>query len=147
MFCVQPCNLSLRGYYWRSAFAASLRQRSRARGNAIWELVERWAQVIGHAGEITDPAYPGERLIACKNPILAEERARKREDLLKATEKELAQVAAATQCVLPAGTATVQGVATFQGRSDTGALVLLCKCDENPEDVTIMRSIPVPENG
>jgi len=47
--------------------------------------------------EISDPAYPGERLIACKNPILAEERARKREDLLKATEKELAQVAAATQ--------------------------------------------------
>src|SRR5207244_9251031 len=47
--------------------------------------------------EILDPAYPGERLIACKNPILAEERARKREDLLKATEKELAQVAAATQ--------------------------------------------------
>ena len=36
-------------------------------------------------------------MIACKNPILAEERARKREDLLKATEKELAQVAAATQ--------------------------------------------------
>ncbi len=47
--------------------------------------------------EILDPAYPGERLIACKNPILAEERARKREDLLKATEKELAQIAAATQ--------------------------------------------------
>src|SRR5438034_4228037 len=47
--------------------------------------------------EISDPAYPDERLIACKNPILAEERARKREDLLKSTEKELAQVAAATQ--------------------------------------------------
>ena len=46
---------------------------------------------------IIDPAYAGERLIACKNPILAEERARKREDLLKATEKELEQIAVATR--------------------------------------------------
>jgi hypothetical protein len=47
-------------------------------------------------GEITDPRYPGERLIVCKNPFLAEERARKRKDLLSATERELAKVAAAT---------------------------------------------------
>jgi hypothetical protein len=47
--------------------------------------------------EIIDPAFAGERLIACKNPILAEERARKREDLLKASEKELEQIAAATR--------------------------------------------------
>ncbi len=39
--------------------------------------------------EITHPDYPGERLVACFNPILSEERARKREDLLQATEKEL----------------------------------------------------------
>jgi hypothetical protein len=36
--------------------------------------------------EITSPDYPGERLIACRNPLLAAERARKREDLLTATE-------------------------------------------------------------
>ncbi len=47
--------------------------------------------------EITHPDYPGERLIVCKNPFLAEERARKRGELLAATERELAQITAATQ--------------------------------------------------
>ena len=45
--------------------------------------------------EITHPDYPGERLICCKNPFLAAERARKREDLLAATEKELEKIKAA----------------------------------------------------
>src|SRR5438046_3555742 len=40
--------------------------------------------------EITSPDFPGERLIACRNPVLAADRARKREDLLAATEKLLA---------------------------------------------------------
>jgi len=39
--------------------------------------------------EISHPDYPGERLIACRNPALAAERARKRQDLLAATEKQL----------------------------------------------------------
>ncbi|WP_369737806.1 IS1634 family transposase [Mycobacterium servetii] len=43
--------------------------------------------------EITHPDYPGERLIACRNPALAAERARKRSDLLNATEKLLAAIA------------------------------------------------------
>jgi hypothetical protein len=47
--------------------------------------------------EITHPDFPGERLIACFNPLLAAERARKREDLLQATERELEKVAAATR--------------------------------------------------
>ena len=42
--------------------------------------------------EITHPDYPGERLIACRNPALAVERARKRQDLLAATEKQLAAI-------------------------------------------------------
>jgi hypothetical protein len=37
--------------------------------------------------EITSPDFPGERLVACRNPVLAADRARKREDLLAATEK------------------------------------------------------------
>ena|SRR5215813_7102607 len=41
--------------------------------------------------------YPGERLIACHNPFLAAERARKRAELLDATEAELAKIAAATR--------------------------------------------------
>ncbi len=45
--------------------------------------------------EISHPDYPGERLIACRNPALAEERARKRTELLAATETELAKIAAA----------------------------------------------------
>lgn len=44
--------------------------------------------------EITSDDYPSERLIACRNPVLAAERARKREDLLAATEKLLAPIQA-----------------------------------------------------
>jgi Transposase DDE domain len=42
--------------------------------------------------EIAHPDYPDERLIACRNPALAAERARKRRDLLAATEKELTRI-------------------------------------------------------
>jgi hypothetical protein len=41
---------------------------------------------------VTSPDYPGERLIVCRNPALAAERARKREDLLQATERDLAAI-------------------------------------------------------
>ena len=48
--------------------------------------------------EITaEDEFPGERLVVCRNPILAEERSRKREDLLKATEKKLNVIVRATQ--------------------------------------------------
>jgi hypothetical protein len=45
---------------------------------------------------ITHPDYPGERLIGCRNPALAAERARKRSELVAATETELDKIAAAT---------------------------------------------------
>src|SRR5271165_4283926 len=44
--------------------------------------------------EIASPDYPGERLVACRNPLLADERARKRRDLLDATERELLHIQA-----------------------------------------------------
>ena len=44
--------------------------------------------------EISSPDYPGERLVVCRNPLLAEERARKRGELLAATEKKLDAIAA-----------------------------------------------------
>ena len=44
--------------------------------------------------EISHPDYPGERLIACRNPALAAERARKRTELLAATDADLAAIAA-----------------------------------------------------
>jgi len=47
--------------------------------------------------EITSPAFPGERLVACRNPALAKERARKREELLQATERQLARIAGAVR--------------------------------------------------
>jgi hypothetical protein len=48
-----------------------------------------------HLAEISHPDYPGERLIACRNPFLAAERARKRTELLAASEDALAPVTAA----------------------------------------------------
>jgi transposase len=42
--------------------------------------------------EITSSEFPGERLMACYNPLLAQERARKRQELLKATDSELQRI-------------------------------------------------------
>ena len=47
--------------------------------------------------EITHPDYPGERLVVCRNPLLAAERGRKREVLLEATERDLEKIRKATQ--------------------------------------------------
>jgi hypothetical protein len=44
--------------------------------------------------EISSPDFPGERLVVCKNPLLAEDRARTREELLAATETDLARITA-----------------------------------------------------
>jgi len=53
--------------------------------------------------EITSEDFPGERLVACRNPVLAADRARKREDLLAATEKLIAPVIARVQAGRLAG--------------------------------------------
>ena len=53
--------------------------------------------------EITSPDYPGERLVACRNPVLAADRARTREELLAATEKLLAPLIARAQAGRLAG--------------------------------------------
>ena len=57
--------------------------------------------------EITSPDFPGERLVCCRNPVLAADRARKREDLLAATEKLLAPVAARVQAGRLTGAAKI----------------------------------------
>jgi hypothetical protein len=57
--------------------------------------------------EITSADFPGERLIACRNPVLAAERARNREDLLQATEKLLAPIAARVAAGRLAGAAAI----------------------------------------
>ena len=65
---------------------------------AIRALVEQGALQLSlldekNLVEIASPDYPGERLMACYNPLLDEERGRKRRALLEATEKELAKIA------------------------------------------------------
>jgi hypothetical protein len=71
------------------------------RAPAIEKLVREGGLQLGlfdtrDLAEITSPDYPGERLIVCRNPLLAAERARKRDDLLLCTERELTKIAQAT---------------------------------------------------
>ena len=71
---------------------------SALRSSAIRELVEGGALQLSlfdeqNLAEISSSEFAGERLIACHNPLLAEERTRKREELLKATDKALAGIA------------------------------------------------------
>jgi transposase len=68
------------------------------KSGAIRDLVEKGTLQLSlldkkNLVEITSPAYPGERLMVCHNPLLAEERARKRQALLEATEQSLTKIA------------------------------------------------------
>ncbi len=62
-------------------------------------------------GEIASDGYPDERLVVCRNPLVAQERARKREDLLQATERALAEIQGRVE----------QG--TLQGEAEIGLAV------------------------
>jgi hypothetical protein len=57
--------------------------------------------------EITSVDYPGERLVVCRNPLVAAERSRKREDLLAATEAALTQIAARVDAATLTGAAPI----------------------------------------
>lgn len=75
------------GFGWITALTAT----------AIRELVKQGALQLSlldqkNLAEITALDYPGERLMVCHNPVLEEERRRKREALLKATEKSLEKI-------------------------------------------------------
>ena len=70
------------------------------RAPAIKELVKGGALQLSlfdqrDMASITSPDYPGERLIVCRNPDLAAQRTRKRQELLAATERDLARIQAA----------------------------------------------------
>jgi transposase len=74
---------------------------SALRATQIRSLVEQESIQLSlfdekNLAEISSDDYPGERLIACRNPMLAAERAKTREELLQATEKELSKIVAAT---------------------------------------------------
>ena len=80
------------GVRWITALKAPQIQQLASAGNLQLSLFDQQ-----DLAEIQHPAYPGERLIACRNPLLADERKRKREELLTATEKQLDKIRAATQ--------------------------------------------------
>ena len=70
---------------------------SALRSSQIEALVKHGHLQLGlfdkrNLAEISSPDFPGERLVVCKNPALAQDRARKREELLLATERELDKV-------------------------------------------------------
>jgi hypothetical protein len=72
---------------------------SALRSGAIRELLNQGYLQLSlfdqqNLAEIHSPDFPGERLMACFNPLLAEERRRKREELLAATQKDLERIAA-----------------------------------------------------
>ncbi len=72
---------------------------SSLRGPAVRALADAGTLQLGlfderNLAEIESPDFPGERLVVCRNPLLAAERARKREDLLTATEAKLAPISA-----------------------------------------------------
>src|SRR5437773_8486815 len=60
-------------------------------------VLQLWLFDDRDLAEITHPDYPGERLVVCRNPLLAEERKRKREELIKSAEKKLATIITATR--------------------------------------------------
>ena len=72
---------------------------SALRAPAVRQLVEAGDLQLSlfdeqNLAEISSPDYPGERLVVCFNPLLADERRRKRQELLAATEKSLERIAA-----------------------------------------------------
>jgi hypothetical protein len=83
--------------------------------------------------EITAPEFPGERLVVCKNPLLAEERARKREDLLQATEAALAKLA--------------DQIARGTGPRGTDRIARAIGCIENRYKLAKLFDITVAEDG
>jgi len=75
-----------KGLNWITALRATSIQKLAADGALQPSLFD-----TTDLAEITHPDYPDERLVACFNPVLSERRARKRDELLQATEKELNQ--------------------------------------------------------
>src|SRR5712691_2388 len=86
-------------YGWITALRAPAIKKLMAEGGPL-QLSLSGEQDLA---EITSPDFPGERLVACRNPHLAADRARKREDLLAATEKLLAPLLARVQAGRLAG--------------------------------------------
>ena len=90
---VTKANLELmrssEGVEWITALKAAQIRKLVSDGHLQLSLFDE-----SNLAEITAPDYPGERLVVCRNPLVASERARKRDELLAATERGLAEIAA-----------------------------------------------------
>jgi len=75
------------GLGWISALRSASIRRLMAQGAIQMSLFDQH-----NLAEIASPDFPGERLVVCYNPLLADERKRKREDLLAATEEKLEKI-------------------------------------------------------
>jgi transposase len=82
----------IEGFDWITALRSPSIAKLRDQGHIQASLFDE-----KNLAEITSPDFPGERLIVCRNPLLAHRRATKREELLLATEKDLEKVREATQ--------------------------------------------------
>ena len=71
-----------KGLEWLTALRAPQIQQLLQAGSLQLSLFDQ-----RELAEISDPSYPGERLIVCRNPLMAAERTRQREELLAATER------------------------------------------------------------
>lgn len=80
------------GLDWISALRAPSIKKLAAEGTIQQSLFDEQ-----DLAEVTSEEFPGERLVACRNTLLADERRRKREELLQATERELEKIAVATK--------------------------------------------------
>jgi transposase len=94
------------GYRFITALRAPQVKRLVTRGQLQLSLFDQQS-----LAEIASPDFPGERLVVCRNPLVAMERTRKRQALLEATEHELAQLARRVQA------------GTLRGRAEIGLAV------------------------
>ena len=82
----------LGGLEWITALRAPQIHKLAQDGVLQWSLFDE-----RDLAEVRHPDYPGERLIVCRNPLLAQERARKRKELIAAAEKKLEEIVLATR--------------------------------------------------
>jgi hypothetical protein len=89
--CIKEELRGIEGLDWITALRADTIKKLASEGRIQPSLFDE-----RDLAEIESPDFPGERLIVCRNPLLADERDRKRKELLAATEKQLDTVVAAT---------------------------------------------------
>jgi hypothetical protein len=101
------------GAHWITALRAPAIKQLVAAGSGYAQLSLFDTQNLA---EVTDPDYPGERLVVCHNPLLAAKRAHKRAELLAATEQELAKVQAMVERGADGGRGGLRGAAAIGER-------------------------------